>query len=93
MSDRLNNEFLALPDTVRWNLERADGYIDLQLLDRARKELEEIPDEFSTALPCFQIRMRLAVALRLAPTTWSSISLRLLSSPASTCSISLDRLV
>ena len=61
MSDRLNNEFLALPDRVRWNLERADGFLDLRLPDRAGNELDQIPDEHRRALPYYQIRMRLAL--------------------------------
>lgn len=61
MSDRLNNEFLALPDRVRWSLERADGFLDLRLLDRAKNELDRVPDEHRNTLPYYQIRMRLAL--------------------------------
>lgn len=59
MSTSLQQEYDRLPDTVRWALERADGYMDLKMWSRARSELETIEACHLDSAPCAQAFLRL----------------------------------
>lgn len=61
MSHLIQREFEALPDAVRWALERADGFIDLKLYSRAHAALDSVPEIFRDSLPCRLHRLRLAM--------------------------------
>jgi lipopolysaccharide biosynthesis regulator YciM len=50
-----------LPQEALWRLERCDGYLDLGMKDRARAEIEQVPEPYQ-ASPLFQqARLRLAM--------------------------------
>ena len=62
MSDKRKSEFAALPEDVRGRHQRADGFIDLQLLPRARSELDGVPAPLRTVTPYLDLALRLALA-------------------------------
>lgn len=51
-----------LPDDVRWLLQRADGFLDLGMRQRARAELERVEGPHRQGLPFLLIALRLAMA-------------------------------
>jgi len=50
-----------LPDEHQWRIQDSDGYMDLKMWDRARAELEAIPDEYRGSSLYQQARLRLAL--------------------------------
>ena len=42
----LKKQFDRLPDDVQFLLRRSDGFLDLNMLRNARKELDAVPAEF-----------------------------------------------
>jgi Flp pilus assembly protein TadD len=48
-----------LPEEVAWKLERADGFLDLGMLDRAAAELEAIPTRHADHMLARRLRLRL----------------------------------
>lgn len=52
----------ALPDDVVWRLQKAEGYLDLKLVDRALHELTHVPLEHQSSTPYRTLRARLAFA-------------------------------
>ncbi|MFH0952856.1 MAG: hypothetical protein V1873_00845 [Verrucomicrobiota bacterium] len=50
-----------LPQEVLWHLERCDGYLDLKMLDRAREELDRVPEPHRESILFREARLRLAM--------------------------------
>lgn len=50
-----------LPDEVAWTLERVDGFLDLCMLDRARRELASVPEVWRDDDRVMRMRLRLAI--------------------------------
>jgi len=50
-----------IPDQFLWRLERSDGYMDLRMWDRARAELESIPEAYRDTLEYQRLTMRFAL--------------------------------
>lgn len=49
-----------LPDEVKWRLEKAEGFMDLQMAERARSELNLVPEAHQQSLAWRLLRLRLA---------------------------------
>jgi lipopolysaccharide biosynthesis regulator YciM len=58
------NELSLLPDDVRWSLEKCDGYLDLEMIDRARQAFASIPESHRASEPCRRAALRLAMSGR-----------------------------
>ncbi len=61
MSEQVQAEFITLPEEVRWTLERADGYLDLRMLEQAGKELSSVPKAHHHSTPYQELRLREAM--------------------------------
>ena len=59
LNSTIQDEFNRLPDSVRWALERADGYMDLKMWSHARAELEVVDERLRDCAPCTQMCLRL----------------------------------
>lgn len=44
MAKEIHNDLEKLPEDVRWNLQRADGFLDLGMTEKARAELDRVPE-------------------------------------------------
>ena len=64
MSDPYQDAAEALPEEVRRLLRRADGFLDLRMLERAGLELEQVPPACRDNLVCQRVHLRMAVAAR-----------------------------
>ena len=62
MTRTVQSEYAALPDEVKWDLQRADGFIDLKLYARAHESLDSIPEPHRDSLPYLLHRLRLLMA-------------------------------
>ena len=51
-----------LPDDVLWHLQRCDGFLDLKMIDKARRELEPIGAIHRQSDPFIEAELRLAMA-------------------------------
>ena len=60
MSTKQKNEWSALPEDVRWRLGRIDGFLDLRMPARARKELAELPASLAGTPPVRELQLRVA---------------------------------
>ncbi len=73
MDKQLASELGSLPEDAKWHLVQCDGYLDLGMLEAARKELDQIPESHRHSIFYSDARLRLhieahdwAVAARLA---------------------------
>lgn len=68
MSHPAQQAYEALPDDVRWALERADGYIDLRMYARAHETLDTLPEAHQGCLP-YQLHL---LRLLMAEESWEA---------------------
>ena len=61
MTDPIQDPLGQLPETLRWALQRADGFIDLKMFRPAREILDGLPDPYGGVGPCRLLRLRLAM--------------------------------
>jgi predicted Zn-dependent protease len=61
---------VKLPDDVLWHLQRCDGFLDLKMTDKARRELEQIDAAHRQNDPFIAAELRLAMA----ESRWSDAS-------------------
>ena len=57
----LKKQFDRLPDDVRFLLRRSDGFLDLNMLRNARKELDAVPEAYRASAPFRRQQMRYAL--------------------------------
>jgi hypothetical protein len=60
MAKDIEKDYGSIPDDVRWLLQRADGFLDIGMTQKARAEIAGVPEEFATKLPCRLLVLRLA---------------------------------
>jgi predicted Zn-dependent protease len=53
---------VRLPDDVLWHLQRCDGFLDLKMVDKARRELEQIGAAHRQIDPFIEAELRMAMA-------------------------------
>jgi len=53
---------LTLPEDAQWRLQRCHGFLDLKMLDKARRELEMIDASHRLRDPFIETELRLAMA-------------------------------
>ena len=73
MIEAAEQELAGFPDEVKWRFRRADGYLDLGMVDCAHRELDRVPETYLQGIVYNEFLLRLyfaeedwSVAARLA---------------------------
>lgn len=61
MNKRIHKEFVSLPDSVQWALQRADGFLDLKMWKHASAELARVPEPHHDSVAYQEVALRQAM--------------------------------